>query len=125
MSLETWKAEFYPVNAFETTQQNALDHSIKKWEGLTPENTKKHRVVFNGDYLAPTRATKKDETTNFPIDWSTCALCRFYLLGSNEDNHYGGECMTCPITTVTGETCEDTYDQFLHSLSKPEHPQGF
>lgn len=38
MSLETWKAEYYPISARETKQAQATAHSFKKWEGLRREN---------------------------------------------------------------------------------------
>ena len=34
MSLKSWKAEFYPVTASRVSKKNALEHSLKKWEGL-------------------------------------------------------------------------------------------
>ncbi len=50
MSLATWKAEFYPFTAEKCAAEfpeEALDHSIRKWEGLSPENLKKHGVLLS------------------------------------------------------------------------------
>lgn len=43
MSLKTWKLEFYPVEASTVSKEDALDHSLRKWEGLTEENLKSTR----------------------------------------------------------------------------------
>lgn len=44
MSLETWKQEFYPVSAEEAVVDAiaAVNHSIKKWEGLRPNTLANH-----------------------------------------------------------------------------------
>lgn len=44
MSLETWKQEFYSLPASNAPIEQALDHSIKKWAGLQPDNLAKHSV---------------------------------------------------------------------------------
>ena len=53
MSVETWKEEFYPVDATDDEVQEGsifilLDHSILKWTGALPENLKKHDVELWG-----------------------------------------------------------------------------
>ena len=44
MSIRTWKEEFYPKRAQETTKAEALDHSILKWVGLRPEPAPRSRT---------------------------------------------------------------------------------
>lgn len=47
MSLITWKAKFYPEPAnARMSKRDALLHSLRKWEGLTKENLKKHDAEF-------------------------------------------------------------------------------
>lgn len=61
MSINTWKAEFYPVSVEELYHDDPcndlkdIDHCIQKWEGLTPDNLKKHRVKPVSGYLLPER----------------------------------------------------------------------
>jgi hypothetical protein len=40
MSLESWKAEFYPIPADEVKKKDALAHSLRKWEGLRKEQSR-------------------------------------------------------------------------------------
>ena len=45
MSTETWKKEFYPVNATSDEQENNDRTFDQKWEGLLPENLKRHGLL--------------------------------------------------------------------------------
>ena len=82
MSEETWLAEFYPVPADKVSAEDALDHSIKKWEGALRENLEKHGL---------------DEP---PIDFDSdaCPLCVHYI----EDG-----CTRCPSYIARGDVCCD------------------
>lgn len=57
MSLETWKEEFYKIPAEECIKEQALDHSITKWEGLRPENLQKHGLFLDGRTICQTGLT--------------------------------------------------------------------
>lgn len=80
MSLETWKAEFYPIDAHEVALKDAIQHSLTKWIGLRPENLSKHNLKI-GDFEIV------DAHTIFAIDANTCSLCAWNPL----------TCATCPI----------------------------
>jgi hypothetical protein len=84
MSLESWMEEFYPVEASSsaTSDEDALAHSLKKWEGLTEENLKKHGVQRRAVCL------EDDAGHLFGIDSETCALCQ------------RRNCTTCPLYIV-------------------------
>lgn len=91
MSIETWKKEFYPVSATSRmSKKAAIEHSIKKWEGLLPENLKKHEVVINqyGDI--------HDDEINFEICDGSCALCQKY---------WAEYCAKCPLYKKLGFEC--------------------
>ena len=83
MSLETWKAEFYPVPASEA--EDPLAHSLQKWEGLS--HLKEHELVQHGGML-------EDDYAVFFFDADTCALCRMYADGEN--------CKNCPLAIARG-----------------------
>lgn len=104
MSLETWKAEFYPVNAnVEMSEEEAIKHSIKKWEGLKPENLSKHFVEldFYGDIIEPYNI----EFSEFSISNSSCALCaKFYNADENGILTFNG-CESCPLYKKLGFEC--------------------
>lgn len=93
MSLQTWKAEFYPIEAEDVPKVDALAHSLRKWEGLLPENLKRHAVYL--EY-----ANVRDQNENFPIDASTCALCIYY---SNWP-----VCQKCPIWEQNQNRCDES-----------------
>lgn len=83
MSIKTWKEEFYPRSAASRmSNKAAIEHSIKKWEGLLPENLKKHGVVLDrcGDI--------HDDEVKFEISDLSCALCQKYFWEC---------CIKCPL----------------------------
>lgn len=49
MSLESWKAKFYPVPAEQTTVEKAAEHSLLKWRGLTKDQLHRHKPVKQQD----------------------------------------------------------------------------
>lgn len=92
MSHESWKAEFYPVDARAVGDnvKLAIDHSILKWQGLLPENLAKHGLTVGGGALLDDGYTE-----GLCISAKTCALCL-----QNLDN-----CHKCAITLATGRAC--------------------
>lgn len=99
MSLETWKAEFYPIPAHEVPVEDAVQHSLRKWKGLTKENLEKHEVIVGG------RVVLGDDG-KFDLSSDSCALCV---------HHYSAlhRCPRCPIVSAIGDTCGRDYADFL------------
>lgn len=93
MSLETWKDEYYPVDAGEVRKDDALDHSLRKWTGLLPENLARHGAVLE-DFGCGVRVTAEGGTDSFRMDGLTCALCATH------------ECKECPLKVIGGEECD-------------------
>jgi len=90
MSLTTWKQEFYTTPA--TTPQDklsAIEHSLKKWRGLTKENLERHQVAKNNKFIFDI----KDKTDALLIAGSSCALCCLYYLDG---------CEGCPLYRSLG-----------------------
>lgn len=102
MSLESWKAEFYPVEASKVKKDAmaCIEHSIKKWEGLTKASIKKYGLskgcqrIFHGH-------------ENFPLDSTTCALCH---MSQNRERYV--DCRKCPISIARGSACNNEYAAF-------------
>ena len=100
MSIETWKAEFYPEPADNPylTELEAVRHSIKKWEGLLPGNMRKHEVQWGhysdivGDFDDP----EDPVGIIFDISGSTCSLCQYH----------SNECHRCALFKVRGKPCD-------------------
>lgn len=94
-----WLEKYYPKEACYTTKEEALEHSIRKWEGLLHENLPE-------DLIAPV-----------DIDAETCALCYHYMDESSKalphitveeyEASLVGDCGECPLFKVRGEVCCD------------------
>lgn len=92
MSLQTWKDEFYPVDASEVSQEEAVAHSLRKWIGLRKENIAKHGVGGELPFSVLDVAG-----ASLPIDANSCSLCLHYS---------DSGCPTCPITRAQGHPCD-------------------
>src|SRR4030042_366937 len=96
MSLKTWKKEFYPIPANKVKKSDALDHSIKKWEGLTKSNLEKHHVTFYSDFSGHGIIARNGDC--LAVNGYTCALCSKY-----DDN----DCFNCPLCIYLGSPCDN------------------
>lgn len=93
MSLQSWKQEFYPVNAAECPRGVAVAHVLNQWRGLTLENLAKHEVLAHGGRLSDAGGAV------FCIDGDSCALCyEFY-------EPQTGKCTGCPLYKAVGVEC--------------------
>ena len=72
------------------SKKAAIEHSIKKWEGLLPENLKRHEVAIDvcGDI--------HDDEINFEMCDESCALCQKYV------HEF---CVKCPLYKKLGFGC--------------------
>lgn len=112
MSLETWKLEFYPTDASDCKEDDALEHSLRKWIGLRKENLEKHGLKCNDN----SDAFINDEGSDifFMISYETCSLCQFYF------GYEKGDCQKCPLSIArNGEVCfrpddESPYEDFVN-----------
>lgn len=128
MSGESWKAEFYPVDAsalvgsyLEYDKQAEIEmvkHSLQKWKGLTKENLEKHEVSLGWSSYA--LIEKKDDCTagaNYPfmeIDNESCALCQAFLY--EEDNY--NRCGKCPLYRLLGDSCDCGHGPYSEWIGK-------
>ena len=102
MSIETWKQEFYAVEASvagKSTDVEMLEHSIKKWEGLQTENLERHELRVNYTRIVDVGGV------NFHINSESCALCSKHLFSSRDDS-----CASCPLSKVRGGVSCDQID---------------
>lgn len=106
MSLETWKAAYYPTPAEDTTPEDALEQTTLKWEGLQSKHLKAHGLFKEGHFI-------REEGTNaiLPLNDASCALCQCFR---------SDECLHCPLSrTLEGRTCFDgarsPYGTFLYN----------
>ena len=106
MSLETWKAEFYPVDARNVPKHLAINHSLQKWIGMRPSNLARHQVclersgpVFIYDGIAGDSA---EFQVKLRINGRSCALCYWYL----KDGYDEELCTECPLYQLRGASCD-------------------
>lgn len=86
MSLETWKAEFYPIPAEYVSTDDALHHNLALWIGIRQENLDKHDVIYHSHAVYD----RAHINSPFPMDSATSALCK----------QHSDTCTTCPIYDV-------------------------
>lgn len=102
MSIETWKAKFYPIPASEVPAKDALQHSLKKWQGLTDENLKKHGLRKPTSFSI---CEEQERHAGLTIDSSTCALCFHHMDGPPDYEGDDGDCRGCPLYDLRGMSC--------------------
>jgi len=105
MSLQTWKAEFYPVEADQCPIDQAVAHSLLKWKGLTAENLAKHGVERWPD---SNNIGAEDDT--LWIGSESCALCHHFHTDDPQENEHGDEtfCLECPLAIARdGFACDN------------------
>lgn len=92
MSYETWRNEFYPIDAISCPKEEALDHSIQKWKGLRKENLERHGV-----YRVGKNVYESEGIVQLRISNVSCALCV---------NHQG--CDGCPLFNHLNRACDNS-----------------
>ena len=108
MSVESWKAEFYLVDAQDRSVRSvdaALDHSLRKWEGLRKKNLEKHELVQVGTSLfeALSDGTYNLDGPEFRGDSETCALCAHFSCSSGFSYSLKP---ACPLDAKRGAPCD-------------------
>lgn len=127
MSLQSWSHEFYRIPAVDprarTTALVAVRHSLKKWNGLLPENLARHNLQVTGRRLRSVGRPKRGAKF-LAIDYSTCALCVAYF------NHAEAEvcgtdegCRKCPLAQVmSARTCQNGARSPYHRFVRKGDP---
>jgi hypothetical protein len=123
MSLQTWKAEFYPIDAIDCPEDQAISHSLQKWLGLLPENLAKHEVQnCKGKVIEAQNVTS--DAPGVWINADSCALCRHHHADDPEEDEFGDEqyCNECPLAITRGGACDhrlmdDDQNEYLEAES--------
>lgn len=108
MSLESWKKEFYPMEADVCPRDNEtmLLHSLLKWVGARHENLREHDMDFVG------RGMIMGSFEDFAFNAITCALCLEYLVElDQEEGEPDIACVGCPLRDLQGTPCCYVTDQ--------------
>lgn len=93
IGLEAWKKEYYPTSASKCkTQFEAVEHSMRKWEGLLKKNLKRFGLLKDGRRILE---IPRVDGGIFNVDVETCALCCV-----SKYTRYG--CGRCPLYDVRG-----------------------
>lgn len=117
MSVKTWLNEFYPIPAdAPMTNLEAVQHSLKKWRGLTDSNLKRHCVNTKNpaNSWLHWRSVNGRSQGNLIINADSCALCQKHDVGDG--------CRTCPIVRTTGRRCDERkYGKAIDGMTSPWH----
>lgn len=109
MTLLTWKAEFYSTLARDCSAEDAIKHSLRKWEGMRETNLNKHGIETSAVTSHLYEIGKPCSTDFvFRVDDSSCALCHHF---SPNDMI----CRDCPLQTVRGAACDRPRSDETHS----------
>lgn len=106
MSFQSWIEEFYPVDAVtfantkDVTDEDLINHALKKWTGALPENTKKHGVCYYDHEIRDPYNT--DHCLTFAV--RSCTLCVRYDGVHCEEYDLPEE--QCPIIRTIGLPCD-------------------
>lgn len=83
MTIKSWRREFQPTEAdSKTALKSPAEHSLRRWEGFTKANLKKHGVVYT-----------------LPLSETGCSLCFAYQNDLLDDPE---NCLLCPLSIVRG-----------------------
>jgi hypothetical protein len=92
---QAWLAKFYPVDAMESTKQNAVEHALRKWRGLTSHVLQEYDLYLDDHVVAKRGPNGK---TVLEIGADSCSLCHHYL---------EGDCIKCPLyKALNGRKCD-------------------
>lgn len=120
MSLKSWREEFYPVSAACVEgRNNCLQHSIKKWDGLTKDNLDKHRCSIRkaGGHLMIYDVYQLGDSMSMAF---SCALCQEYLDRETQSDPH--PCHKCPLYQFrNGVPCDDASENDIEGLSPFQH----
>ena len=120
MSLQTWKETFYEdiMNMKEEKRLSDLscaEHTLKKYQGLLPENLEKHGVGLFGRALREKNLSYVEllATGEFDFSSDTCSFC----LKHYNFEYQITECGNCPIGRISkpcgGNNKENTWYQVI------------
>jgi len=84
---QQWLAKYYPVQADQCPEKDAIAHSLKKWRGLRPKVLKKY-----GLHVSRGNLWDEDDDLLLMVDGRTCALCHWHTPVDPSE-----ECRKCPI----------------------------
>jgi len=100
MTSEEWLKAYYPTAAATCgSGDEAVAHSLRKWEGIAWAIANRIGVPI-------------------PIDAGTCALCHHYYDAESPSN----SCHACPLAKSLGHACDATEDEYGEELDRCSSP---
>ena len=129
-SVDSWKQQFYPIPATDAsawTVIEAIDHSIRKWEGATPESLLAHgcelKTTMIGQLPVIVGVTSRDTGEVVYFDSDSCSLC---VRGHDAvaHNQQLDACGNCPIrVSLGGRTCVELASGPYREFCRTGNPQ--
>jgi hypothetical protein len=112
-SLATWTKDFYPTPTNEVSKKDAIEHSIRKWEGLYEHVLDAYGIVSRNGVL---KDSSEYSPERFYIDYDSCALCTRYYITIDK-------CVDCPLSIVRGGV--PCYSSRKDEILSPYHDYVF
>ena len=132
MSFNSWKNEFYPNGPkgmrplpYQEPVIAAIDHSLRKWKGMLPENLAKHNVALTRvdsrehgcGLFVHAKGRLESPGYRLPINDTSCSLCKMCTVVNDtaELKYTYIDCPACPLyTQLGGKACDTTIDDGVH-----------
>jgi hypothetical protein len=123
-----WERNFYPVPASTVPKEHAIEHSLRKWQGMRPAILSEHGVIRSLNMLVDRRSGAHI----LSVDTQSCALCQHHYRATLErdpssDGNEPGRCPSCPLVAVLGRACDadpdegvSPWDAWAHEERDPE-----
>ena len=107
MSLESWRKEYYPVDADKLTSRDdavLIEASLLKWIGLQKGNLVEHGL--QREYSSYKQFLLKGKSMD---NHNQCALCTKYYGSNGVFNCFGCPLGNCNFQSAYGEVWADNY----------------
>lgn len=114
---DIWVKKYYPTPAAKCPKSKALEHSVRKWEGLQKSVLRDYGLTLaEGVLWAPAYRTGTNDdcpayNVVLQIDAGSCSLCHHYMPEDEDD-----DCLSCPLFNLLGKRCDDFGEDDARSL---------
>jgi len=92
---KAWLEKYYPTSAGECSKEDAIAHTLRKWEGAKASVLRHHRLRFTDTGLF----SQESSRLMLAFGCASCALCHHYC------GKVGARCSDCPLRDMLGAEC--------------------
>ena len=107
LTSDDWLKRYYPIPADQVAKEDAIAHSLRKWEGLKPSVLKRYGLEVGGKNVY----RKGGCEHVLVVSDGTCALCVHYP--SRARWYESCNSKTCPLAKMLGWGCDANKAPFV------------